>query len=92
MYNLQDLAVVYSKSRYSTCIPADLGGSGNPSPYTAKGVVTSMEGALDHLNMGDIKGKTIAMMVWLSTLIPIFLYPMFRMVMYIFVIRALCLL
>ena len=54
---------MYSKSRYSTCIPEELGGSGNPSPHTAKGVVCAMEGALDYLKMGDIQGKTIAMMV-----------------------------
>jgi glutamate dehydrogenase/leucine dehydrogenase len=59
----QDLNVVYTKSRYSTCIPEAVGGSGNPSPYTAKGVVCAMEGALDHLGMGQIEGKTVAMMV-----------------------------
>lgn len=56
-----DMAEVFTATRFVTCIPPALGGSGNPSPATARGVVCAMEGALDHLEMGDLAGKTIAM-------------------------------
>ena len=32
-------------TRYVVCVPASVGGSGNPSPATARGVVSAMEGA-----------------------------------------------
>jgi glutamate dehydrogenase/leucine dehydrogenase len=56
-----DMAVVFAHTRHTTCIPADLGGSGNPSEPTAKGVVCAMEGALDFVGLGTLEGKTIAM-------------------------------
>jgi glutamate dehydrogenase (NAD(P)+) len=56
-----DMAVVFAHTRHTTCIPPALGGSGNPSEPTAQGVVCAMEGALDFLRMGTLKGKTIAM-------------------------------
>ena len=34
-----DLAVTFSQTRFVTCIPEKLGGSGNPSHPTALGVV-----------------------------------------------------
>ncbi len=56
-----DMAVVHQGTRFATCIPPTIGGSGNPSPATARGVVCAMEGALDHLGLGTLAGKTIAM-------------------------------
>ena len=56
-----DMAVVHQGTRFATCIPPSIGGSGNPSPATARGVVCAMEGALDHLGLGTLDGKTIAM-------------------------------
>jgi glutamate dehydrogenase/leucine dehydrogenase len=56
-----DMAVVHQGTRFVTCIPPAIGGSGNPSPATARGVVCAMEGALDHLGLGTLAGKTIAM-------------------------------
>eukprot|EP00744_Colponema_vietnamica_P002718 GILI01004233.1.p1 GENE.GILI01004233.1~~GILI01004233.1.p1 ORF type:complete len:468 (+),score=161.33 GILI01004233.1:89-1492(+) len=59
---VSDIDHVFSTTRFCTCISPALGGSGNPSVLTAEGVVCSMEGALDYLNMGNLKGKKIAMM------------------------------
>lgn len=55
-----DVAQIYYKTRFSSCIPADIGGSGNPSVMTSWGVVSAMEGALDHLGRGTLQGKTVA--------------------------------
>lgn len=56
-----DLASVSLTTRFATCVPPSIGGSGNPSPSTARGVVCAMEGALDHADRGSLAGKTIAM-------------------------------
>lgn len=56
-----DMAQVFSATRHTTCIPASLGGSGNPSVLTATGVVVAMEAALHYLDRGGIEGKTVAM-------------------------------
>lgn len=56
-----DMASVFETTRYVTCVPPAVGGSGNPSAATAKGVVCAMEAALDHLGRGELRGKTIAM-------------------------------
>ena len=37
---------IFSTTRYTTCIPEDVGGSGNPSIKTGHGIVAAMEGAL----------------------------------------------
>jgi len=57
----RDMAAVYETTRFVTCVPPEIGGSGNPSQPTAKGVVCAMEAALDHLGLGTLAGKTIAM-------------------------------
>lgn len=57
----EDMAVVHQHTRFATCIPPAIGGSGNPSPATARGVVCAMEGALDHLGLGTLAGKKIVM-------------------------------
>ncbi len=56
-----DVAAVFETTRFAISIPPAVGGSGNPSPATAKGVVCAMEAALDHQGKGSIAGKTIAM-------------------------------
>ena len=58
--SVKDMADVFSGTRFTTCIPPVLGGSGNPSVPTARGVVCGMEAALDFLDQGDLEGKTIA--------------------------------
>lgn len=56
-----DMASVFETTRYVTCVPPAVGGSGNPSESTAKGVVCAMEAALDHTGRGDLRGKKIVM-------------------------------
>ena len=56
-----DMAEIYKVTRFVVCAPPTVGGSGNPSPATARGVVSAMEGAVDHLGLGDLQGKIIAM-------------------------------
>jgi glutamate dehydrogenase/leucine dehydrogenase len=58
--SVEDMAAVYSRTRFTTCIPPALGGSGNPSVPTARGVVRGMEAALAHLGRGTLAGKTVA--------------------------------
>ncbi len=58
--NVTDMHNVFSQTRFTTCIPAGVGGSGNPSVPTASGIVCGMEAALDFLNLGNLEGKTIA--------------------------------
>jgi glutamate dehydrogenase/leucine dehydrogenase len=55
-----DMAAVFTTTRFVTCVPEGVGGSGNPSPATAKGVVCAMEASLDHLGEGTLSGKRIA--------------------------------
>jgi glutamate dehydrogenase/leucine dehydrogenase len=56
-----DMAVIHEHTRFSTCLPESVGGSGNPSMITATGVVRAIQAALDHVGAGDLCGKKIAM-------------------------------
>jgi leucine dehydrogenase len=58
--SVEDMAAVFSRTRFTTCIPPSLGGSGNPSVPTARGVVRGMEAALAHRGLGGLAGKTVA--------------------------------
>ena len=58
--NIYDMANIFSATRFTTCIPLHLGGSGNPSIPTARGVVAGMKAALKFLKRGTLKGKAIA--------------------------------
>jgi glutamate dehydrogenase/leucine dehydrogenase len=58
--SVEDMAHIFSRTRFTTCIPSEFGGSGNPSVPTARGVVCGMEAALDFLKMGSLHNKTIA--------------------------------
>ena len=58
--NVNDMANIFSTTRFTTCIPEKLGGSGNPSVPTARGVVAGMEAAVKFLYNSGLKGKTIA--------------------------------
>lgn len=60
--SVEDMAAVFRGTRFTTCIPEQLGGSGNPSVPTALGVVRGMEAALRFHGRGTIEGKTIALM------------------------------
>ena len=41
----EDMAAIYQSTRFVTCVPPGVGGSGNPSDATARGVVAAMEAA-----------------------------------------------
>jgi len=56
-----DMIHVFERTRHVTCVPPEVGGSGNPSTATAAGVVCAMEGALAELGQGELGDKTIAM-------------------------------
>lgn len=43
--NTPDMSAIQSQNRFTTCIPSTHGGSGNPSPFTARGVLRAMEAA-----------------------------------------------
>jgi glutamate dehydrogenase/leucine dehydrogenase len=58
--SVEDMAAVFSRTRFTTCIPSGLGGSGNPSVPTARGVVRGMDAALEFLGMGGLEGRTVA--------------------------------
>ncbi|MFZ2055173.1 MAG: Glu/Leu/Phe/Val dehydrogenase dimerization domain-containing protein [Candidatus Aminicenantales bacterium] len=55
-----DIANVFSRTRFTTCIPEEWGGSGNPSIPTACGILSAMEAALEFLGRGGLKDKIIA--------------------------------
>jgi len=55
-----DIEAIHSRTRFVTCIPPAIGGSGNPSGPTALGVVRGMEAALAFLEQGSLRGKTVA--------------------------------
>ena len=59
--SVEDMANVFSGTRFTTCIPPKFGGSGNPSIPTARGVISGMEAALEFLGSGTLKEKTIAL-------------------------------
>jgi len=56
-----DMAEVATHTRFATCVPPEIGGSGNPSAMTALGVVEAMEAALEHYGMGSLVDKNVAM-------------------------------
>ena len=58
--HVTDMANVFSTTRFTTCIPEELGGSGNPSAPTARGVVCGMEAGLESLGLGTLEGKRVA--------------------------------
>jgi leucine dehydrogenase len=57
--NVTDMANIFSNTRFTTCIPHEKGGSGNPSVPTARGVVAGMEAAMEYMN-DTLEGKTVA--------------------------------
>jgi glutamate dehydrogenase/leucine dehydrogenase len=55
-----DVERMFTRSRFVTCVPPELGGRGNPSPATALGVVAAMEAGLACLGRGGLAGKRVA--------------------------------
>lgn len=59
--NTHDMDVLLGQNRFTTCIAADRGGSGNPSAHTAWGVYRAMQAAWLHMRgTEDLKGVTVA--------------------------------
>jgi leucine dehydrogenase len=57
----RDMRAVLGRNRFVTCIPRELGGSGDPSPYTAEGVFRAIKTARRHLTgSDDLSGVKIA--------------------------------
>jgi glutamate dehydrogenase/leucine dehydrogenase len=56
-----DMVDIYRTTRFVVCVPPAVGGSGNPSPATARGVVCAMEGALEFAGLGSLADKVVAL-------------------------------
>ncbi len=57
--SVEDMQSIYKTTRFTTCIPENVGGSGNPSEPTSRGVLRGMEAAAAFLGE-NLEGKTIA--------------------------------
>lgn len=56
-----DMDVVLSQNRFTTCISSGVGGSGNPSPFTARGVFRGMQAAWQFLTgSSSLRGVRVA--------------------------------
>jgi leucine dehydrogenase len=59
--NEEDMAHMRETTPYVTGLPRDQGGSGDPSPFTAKGVFLGIKACVEEaLDRGDLKGLTVA--------------------------------
>jgi glutamate dehydrogenase/leucine dehydrogenase len=57
----EDMQTILSVCRYVTCLPASVGGSNNPSRWTAEGVFNALMATIKHYeNKDDLTGKTVA--------------------------------
>ena len=56
---MTDMESIFTKTRYTTCIPQSLGGSGIPAIPTAQGVVRGLEAVFDFAGK-SLVGSTIA--------------------------------
>jgi glutamate dehydrogenase/leucine dehydrogenase len=57
--SLADMATIFSMTRFTTCIPTELGGSGMPSLPTSQGVLRGIAAAFDFLGL-PLEGSSIA--------------------------------
>ena len=57
----EDMAQIFSRTRHTTCVAPEVGGSGNPSGATAKGVVCAMEAAVSILYGQSLGGMSVCM-------------------------------
>ncbi len=58
---VHDMAYVFMETPYVTGIPVSFGGSGDPSPFTAHGVLMGIKAAVkDKLNSDSLKGLRVA--------------------------------
>ncbi len=57
----EDMLNILSVCRYVTCLPTKVGGSSNPSRWTAEGVFNALMATVKHYeNKDDLTGKTVA--------------------------------
>lgn len=54
-----DIGNIFTNTRFVTCISPDVGGSGNPSSATARGVLCGMEAATEFCFQESLEGKTV---------------------------------
>ncbi len=58
---LADMVTVSHETKWVAGLPAELGGSGDPSPATARGVMNAMRAVAEHLwSSEDLSGRTVA--------------------------------
>jgi len=55
-----DMAAVFETTRFATCVPPEVGGSGDPAPWTAAGVLAAAEAAADVAGLGGLAGRKVA--------------------------------
>ncbi|MCZ7534124.1 MAG: leucine dehydrogenase [Acidimicrobiia bacterium] len=56
-----DMAIVRQETDHVSGLPMDMGGSGDPSPATARGVISAMEAVSEHLwGTNDLAGRRVA--------------------------------
>jgi leucine dehydrogenase len=59
--NTDDMNALLSKNRFTTCVSSVMGGSGNPSPFTARGVFKAMQAAWKVISgTDDLKGVKVS--------------------------------
>ncbi len=56
-----DMAAIHAGTRFVTCVPPDLGGSGEPGSWTAAGVLCAMRAALEATGAGALPGKRVVL-------------------------------
>ena len=54
-----DMEALLSQNRFTSCIPPAMGGSGNPSPFTARGVFRATAAAWHFLGRGELAGARV---------------------------------
>ncbi|MCF6365905.1 MAG: leucine dehydrogenase [Bacteroidales bacterium] len=57
--SVEDMGNIYKTTRFTTCVSENVGGSGNPSEPTSRGVLRGMEAALAFKGE-TLEGKTVA--------------------------------
>jgi leucine dehydrogenase len=58
--SVQDMVIVRKETKHVTGLPRDMGSSGDPSPYTAKGVFLGIKACVEKAGLGGLKGVRIA--------------------------------
>lgn len=56
-----DVAAMFSRCRFVSCLPPELGGAGNPSQATARGVAVAMGAALQEIGRPGLAGQRVAL-------------------------------